>query len=126
MEQGNENKTIKVNKNQSISAIQKVVVWIEGIFVIGYFLGLIILFLSPFQFENRFLEMGRAMLVMLLVPLAMFIVPFFIYSTAVLIYYRFSNNRLWLLKKGIFNIHLIYEVFFLLFILFWLLYGWHR
>jgi uncharacterized membrane protein YdbT with pleckstrin-like domain len=103
-----------------------VITLFEGLFVIVYFLGLIQLFLPTFQFENKFLEMGRAMLVMLLLPLAMFIVPFFIYSTAVLIYYRFSNNRLWLIKKGLFNVHLIYEVFFLLFILFWLLYGRHR
>lgn len=107
-------------EKNNITPCQKAVMSIEGILIIIYSLGLF--FLSTgLQFENRILETLRAMLVMLLIPLVIPLFPLFIYSTVILIYYRFTKGKLERNQQRVFFIHLIYEAFFIFFIVSWML-----
>lgn len=96
-----------------------IITFIEGVLILLYSLGIFFL-ITKIQFDIKMLEIPRSVLVMSLVPSSFILLPFLIYSIFISIYYEVSS---WQLHRNlrIFKIHLIYMIFFALFILFWVL-----
>jgi hypothetical protein len=91
---------------------------LEGILIGVYSIGIIFL-LIPIKFKVIFFDIVRSIFVMLQVPLSIIMVPFFIYTSAVLLF-----GRYWLGEESdetkLRNYHIVYGLCFIAFIIFWI------
>lgn len=93
---------------------------VEGVFVSIYLLGTLFL-LTGLTFNFAILETIRGMLVLALIPLLFFLLPFAVYSGGMLIHYLLLSSRRDVSYRGLIRLHLIYLSLFSLFIVHWLM-----
>lgn len=110
---------VALNNKNGRGTLQNSLTCLEGFLLFVYFLGFIFL-ISKITFKFDLLEVPRAFIVMLLVPLTPALLPFFIYSCGVALYYslrkRYETSR----ARNFFKIHFIYCGFYIFFILYYI------